>query len=101
MRQAFPSASSQAHAAPVMLPKPAPPQDVELGFLDHIIQRANTNAPAAASPRVAGAGAGAGAGAVAAVAPVAGMPPQQIARLQYGADASGGGAAGSRAASSA
>jgi hypothetical protein len=29
------------------------------------------------------------------------MPPQQIARLQYGADASGGGAAGSRAASSA
>ena len=96
MRQAFPSASSQAHAAPVMLPKPAPPQDVELGLLDHIIQRANTKAPAA-SPRVAGAVAGA----VAPVAPVAGMPPQQIARLQYGGYASGGGAAGSRAASSA
>ena len=98
MRQAFPSASSDAHAAPVMLPKPAPPQDVELGFLDHIIQRANTNAPAAA-PGVAGA--------VAPVAPVtrgplvAGMPPQQIARMQSGGDASGGGAAGRRPASSA
>ena len=92
MRQAFPSASSDAHAAPVMLPKPAPPQDVELGFLDHIIQRANTNAPAAA-PAVATPGAR---GPL-----VAAMPPQQMARMQYGGDESGGSAAGSRAASSA